>query len=163
MTCLNYRPGINTSASTIHIIYSNGNHYDALIIQGSRWENEQITLSIIDDRSTSATRPQIIQSAADNAASKTLLSASRCSKRMIADSTQDLLPVGKRLHSQSVRTLPSAYNEQLTSNDASKDKTSMNKRKREKCPYDKSKVSIASFQKFGETLLSKISTRIYLG
>jgi hypothetical protein len=37
---LNYRPSINTCASTIHIIYSNGNHYDALIFQGSRWENE---------------------------------------------------------------------------------------------------------------------------
>jgi hypothetical protein len=36
---LNYKPGINTCASTIHIIYSNGNHYDALVFQGSRWEN----------------------------------------------------------------------------------------------------------------------------
>jgi hypothetical protein len=69
----------------------------------------------------------------------------RCSKRKIADSTQDSLPIGKRHHSQSIRTLPSAYNEQLsTSNEALKDKTSMKKRKREKCPYDKSKVSQTS-------------------
>jgi hypothetical protein len=38
---LNYRPGINTCASTIHIIYSNGNHYDALIFEGSRWETNR--------------------------------------------------------------------------------------------------------------------------
>jgi hypothetical protein len=71
---LNYRPGINTCASTIYIIYSNGYHYDALIFQGSRWENEHMTLSIIGDRSTSAARPQIIQSSADNAANETSLS-----------------------------------------------------------------------------------------
>jgi hypothetical protein len=65
---LNYRPGINTCANTIHITYSNGNHYDALIFQGSRWENEQMTLSIIGDRSTSAVRPHIIQSSGDKAA-----------------------------------------------------------------------------------------------
>jgi hypothetical protein len=64
---LNYRPGINTCARTIHIIYSNGNHYDAQIFQGSRWENEQMTLSIIGDRSTSAARPHIIQSSVDKA------------------------------------------------------------------------------------------------
>jgi hypothetical protein len=127
---LNYRPGMNTCASTIHIIYSNGNHYDALIFQGSRWENEQMTLSTIGDRSTSAARPHIIQSSVDNAANETLLSTAYCSKGKIADSTQDSLPAGKRLHSQSTRTLPSAYNEQLTSNEASKDKSSMNKRKR---------------------------------
>jgi hypothetical protein len=105
---------------------------------------EQMTLSIIGDRSTSAARPHIIQSSVDNAANETLLSTTHCSKRKIADSTQDSLPVGKRLHSQPIRTLPSAYNEQLTSNEASKDKTSMNKRKREKCPYDKNKVSQVS-------------------
>jgi hypothetical protein len=136
---LNYRPGINTCASTIHIIYANRNHYDALIFQGSRWENEQMTLSITGDRSTSAARPHIIQSTVDNDADETLLSTTRCSKRKIADSTQYSLPVGKRLHSQSIRTLPSAYNEQLTANELSKDKTLMNKRKREKCPHDKSK------------------------
>jgi hypothetical protein len=96
---LNYRPGINTCACTIHIIYSNGNHYDALIFQGSRWENEHMPLSIIGDRSTSAARPQIIQSLADNAANETSLSTTCCSKRKIVDSTQDSLPVGKRLHS----------------------------------------------------------------
>jgi hypothetical protein len=141
---LNYRPGINTCARTIHIIYSNGNHYDALLFQGSRWENEQMTLSILGDRSTSATRPHIIQSSVDNAANETLLPATLGSKRKIADSTQDSMPVGKRLHSQSIRILPSASNEQLTSIHVSKDKTSMNKRKREKCPYDKSKVSQVS-------------------
>jgi hypothetical protein len=139
---LNYRPGINSCASTIHVIYSNGNHYDALIFQGSRWENEQMTLSLIGERSTSAMRPHVIQSSVNNAANETLLSTKRCSRRKIADSTQDSLPIGKKHHSQSIRTLPSAYNEQLsTSNEASKDKTSMKNRKREKCPYDKSKVS----------------------
>jgi hypothetical protein len=117
----NYRPGINSCASTIHVIYSNepnGNHYDALIFQGSRWENEQMTLSLLRDRSTSAMRPHVIQSSVDNAANETLLSTTRCSKRNIADSTQDSLPIGKRHHSQSIRTLPSAYNEQLsTSNE----------------------------------------------
>jgi hypothetical protein len=78
----------------------------------------------------------------DDAANETLLSTTRCSRRKIADSTQDSLPIGKKHHSQSIRTLPSAYNEQLsTSNEASKDKTSIRKRKREKCPYDKSEVS----------------------
>jgi hypothetical protein len=110
---LNYRPGINSCASTIHVIYSNGNHYDALIFQGSRWENEQMTLSLIGDRSTSAMRPQVIQSSVNNAANETLLSTTRCSKRKTADSTQDSLPIGKRHHSHSIRTLPSAYNEQL--------------------------------------------------
>jgi hypothetical protein len=100
-----------------------------------------MTLSIIGDCSTSAMRPHIIQSSVDNAANETLLLTTRCSKRKIADSTQDSLPIGKRHHSQSIRTLPSAYNEQLTSNEASKDKTSMKKRKREKCPYVRSKVS----------------------
>jgi hypothetical protein len=143
---LNYKPGINTCASTIHMIYPNGNHYDALIFQGSRWENEQMTLSIVGDRSTSAARPHVIQSSVDNAANETLLSTTHCSKRKIADSTHDSLPVGKRLHSkrlhsQPIRTLPSVCNEQLTSNEASKDKISMNKRKREKCPYDKNKIS----------------------
>jgi hypothetical protein len=99
-----------------------------------------MTLSIIGDRSSSATRPHIIQSSVDNAANETLLTATRCSKRKIADSTQDPLPVGKRLHSQSVRTPQSAYNEKLTSNEASKDKTTISKQKREKCPYDKSRV-----------------------
>jgi hypothetical protein len=103
-----------------------------------------MTLSIIGDRSTSAARPHIIQSSVDNAANETLLTTTRCSKRKVADSTQDSLPVGKRLHSQSITALPSAYNEQLTSNEASKDKTAMNERKREKCPYDKSKVSQVS-------------------
>jgi hypothetical protein len=141
---LNYKPDINTCASTIHIIYSNGNHYDALIFQASRWENEQMTLSTIGDRSTSAARPHIIQSSVDNAANETLLSTTHCSKRMIADSMHDSLPAGKRLHSQPITTLPSAYNEQLTANEASKDKTSMKKRKREKCPYDKNKISQVS-------------------
>jgi hypothetical protein len=103
-----------------------------------------MTLSIIGDRSTSAARPHIIQSSVDKAANETPLSTTRCSKRKIADGTQDALPVGKRLHSQPIRILPSAYNEQLTSNEASKDKTSMNKRKRKKCPCDKSKVSQVS-------------------
>jgi hypothetical protein len=103
-----------------------------------------MTLSIIGDRSISAAVPHTIQSSVDNAANETLLSTTRCSKRKVADSTQDSLPVGKRLHSQSITTLPSAYNEQLTSNEASKDKTAMNKPKREKCPYDKSKVSQVS-------------------
>jgi hypothetical protein len=103
-----------------------------------------VTLSIIGDRSTSAARPHIIQSSSDNAANETLLSTTPCNKRKIADITQDSLPVGKRLHSQSIDILPSAYNEQLTSNEASKDKTSMNKRKRKKCPYDKSNVSQVS-------------------
>jgi hypothetical protein len=141
---LNYRPGINTCASTIHLIYSNGNQYDALIFQGSRWENEQMTLSIIDDRSTSAMRPHIIQSSVDNGVNKTLISATRGIKRKVADSTQYSLFVSKRLHSQSIRTLPSTHNEQLTSNEVSKDNTSTNKRKREKCPYDRSKVLQAS-------------------
>jgi hypothetical protein len=44
-----------------------------------------------------------------NAANETLSSTTRCSKRKIADSTQDSLPVGKRVHSQSIRTLSSAY------------------------------------------------------
>jgi hypothetical protein len=56
-------------------------------------------------------------------------------------STQDPLPVGKRPHSQSIRTLPSTYNEQLTLNTASKDKNLTNRRKRKYCPYDTSKVS----------------------
>jgi hypothetical protein len=99
-----------------------------------------MTLSIIGDRSTLEARPHIIQSSVDNAANETLLSTTRCNKRKIVDSTQDSLPVGKRLYCQSIKTLPSAYNEQLTSNEASKDITSVNKRKREKCPYDKSKV-----------------------
>jgi hypothetical protein len=43
----------------IQIIYSNGNHYDALIFQGSRWENEQMTLSRIGDRSTSAATSEV--------------------------------------------------------------------------------------------------------
>jgi hypothetical protein len=72
-----------------------------------------MTLSIIGDRSTSAARPYIIQSSIDKAANESLLSTTRCSKRKIADSTQDSLPDGKNLHSQSIRTLPSAYNEQL--------------------------------------------------
>jgi hypothetical protein len=77
-----------------------------------------------------------------NAANETILLTTRCSKRKIADGTQDSLPIGKKHHSQSIRTLLSAYNEQLsTTNEASKDKTSMNKRKHGKCPYDKSKVS----------------------
>jgi hypothetical protein len=97
---------------------------------GSKWENEHMTLSIvIGDRSTSAARPHNIQSSVDNAANETPLSTTRCSKREIADSTQDSLPVGKRLHSQSIRTPPLAYNEQLTSNEASIDKTSMNEQK----------------------------------
>jgi hypothetical protein len=141
---LNYRPGINTCASTIHIIYSNGNHYDALIFQGSRWENEQMTLSIIGDRSKSAARPHIIQSSVNNAANETLLSTTCGCKRKIDVTTKDSLLVGKKPRSQSIRTLPSAYIEQLTSNEASKDKTSTNKRKRRKCPYDKSKVSQVS-------------------
>jgi hypothetical protein len=141
---LNYRPGINTCASTIHIIYSNGNHYDALIFQGSSLENEQMTLSIIGDRSTSATRPHSIQSSVDNAANGTLLSDAHCNKRKFAVSTQDSLPVGKRLHSQSIRILQSAYNKQLTSNQASKDRISMNKRQREECPSDNGKVSPVS-------------------
>jgi hypothetical protein len=138
---LNYRPGTNTCASTIHIIYSNGNHYYALIFQGSRWKNKQMTLSVIGDRLTLAARPHHIPSSANNVANETLLSITHCSKRENADETQYSLLVGKRLHSESIRTLPSAYNEQLTSNEASKDKTSiLNKRKREKCPYDKSKA-----------------------
>jgi hypothetical protein len=132
-----------------------GNHYDALIFQGSRWEYEQMTLSIIGDRSTSAAGPHIIQSSVDNAANETLLSTTRCSKRKIADSTQDSLPIGKRLHSQTIRNLPLAYNDQLTSDEVSKDKTSMNKRKREKCPYDKSKVSQVS-RNLGKPFRNKI-------
>jgi hypothetical protein len=85
---LNYRPGTNTCARTIHIIYSNGNHYDVLIFQGSRWENEQMTLSIIGDRLTSAARPHHIQSSANNVANETLLSITHCGKRKIADETQ---------------------------------------------------------------------------
>jgi hypothetical protein len=138
----NYRPGINTCASTIHINYSNGNHYDALIFQGSRCENEQMTLAIIGDRSTSATRPHILQCSIDNAENEILSSTTRCGKRKVAESTQDSLPAGKSLHSQTIE--PSAFNEQLTSNEASKDSPSMNKRKREKCPHDKSKVSQVS-------------------
>jgi hypothetical protein len=69
-----------------------------------------------------------------------LLSTTHCSKRKIADSTHNSLPAGKILHSQPITTLPSAYNEQFTANEASKDKTSVNKRKREKCSYDKNKV-----------------------
>jgi hypothetical protein len=125
------------------MIYSNGNHYDAFTFQGSRWENEQMTLSLINDRSTSATRPHIIQSSFDNAAYETLLTATRCSKRKIADSTQEPLPIGKKLHSQSIRSLQTAYNEQLnTLNEASKENASMNKRKHGK--YDKSKESEVS-------------------
>jgi hypothetical protein len=78
---LNYRPSINTCGSTIYIIYSNGNYYDALIFQGSKWENERMTLSLISDRSTSATRPHVVQSAVDNASNETLLPATYCSKR----------------------------------------------------------------------------------
>jgi hypothetical protein len=92
---LNYRPGINTCASTIHVIYSNGIHYDALIFQGSRWENEHMTLSVIGVRLTSAAMPYILQSSVDNAANETLSSTPHCSKRKTADSTQDLMPVGK--------------------------------------------------------------------
>jgi hypothetical protein len=103
-----------------------------------------MTLSIISDHSTSATRPYIIQSSVDHAANETLLSDAHCSKRKFADSTQDSLPVGKRLHSRSIRTLPSAYDEQLTSNQASIDKISMNKRQREECPYDNGKASQVS-------------------
>jgi hypothetical protein len=44
--------------------------------------------------------------------------------------------------------LPSAYNEQLTSNDASKDKTSMNQRMLEKGLYERSK-NIASLRILG--------------
>jgi hypothetical protein len=106
-------------ASTIHIIYSNGNHYyDALIFQGSTWETKQMTLSIIGDRSTSAARPQIAQSSVDNAANET----THCSKRNIADSTHDSSPARKRLRSQPIITLPPACNEQLPANEASKDK-----------------------------------------
>jgi hypothetical protein len=65
-------------------------------------------LSIIGDRLTSAARPHIIQSSVDNAANETLSSITRFSKRKIADSTQDSLPVGKRLRFQFTRTLPSA-------------------------------------------------------
>jgi hypothetical protein len=86
---------------------------------------------------------------------QTLLSTTRCSKRNIADSTQDSLPTGKRLHSQTIRTLPSAYNDQLTSNEVSEDKTSMNKRKREKCPYNKTKVSQVS-RNLGKPFRNKI-------
>jgi hypothetical protein len=69
----------------------------------------------------------MFQSSNDNAADETLLSTTHCNKRKIADSTQVSLPVGKRLHTLSIRTLPSANNEQLTFNEASRYKTSMNK------------------------------------
>jgi hypothetical protein len=104
-----------------------------------------MTLSIIGDHLTSATRPHNIQCSANSAANETLLTTTHCSKRKIADEMHYSLPVGKRLHSQSIRTLTSAYNEQLISNEASKDKNSiLNKRKREKCPYDKTDKSKAS-------------------
>jgi hypothetical protein len=67
-----------------------------------------MTLSLIGDCSTSAMRPHVIQSSVDNAANETLLLTTRCSKRKIADSTQDSLPISKRHPSQSIRTLPSA-------------------------------------------------------
>jgi hypothetical protein len=141
---LNYRSGINSCASTIHIIYSNGNYYDALKFQGSKCENEQMTLAIIGDRLTSATRPHILQSSVDNVENEIKSSTTRCGKRKNAERRQDSLRAGKRLHFQTIRTLPSSFNEQLTSNEASKDSSSINKRKREKCPYDKSKVSQVS-------------------
>jgi hypothetical protein len=103
-----------------------------------------MTLAIIGDRSTSATRPHILQSSVDNAENKILSSTTCCGKRKDAESMQDSLPAGKSLHSQTARTLPSAFNEQLTSNEASKDSSSINKRKRNKCSYDKSKVSQVS-------------------
>jgi hypothetical protein len=68
-------------------------------------------LSKIGDRSTSAARPHDIQSSVDDAANGTLLSTTHCSKRKIADCKQDFLPIGKRLHSRSIRSLPSAYND----------------------------------------------------
>jgi hypothetical protein len=52
----------------------------------------------------------------------------------------DSLSAGKILHSQPIKTLLSAYNEQLTANEASPDRTSGNKQKRENCPYDQDKV-----------------------
>jgi hypothetical protein len=101
-----------------------------------------MTLSVIGDRSTSAARPYILQSSDDNAANETLSSTPHCSKRKTADSAQDLMPVGKRLHSQS--SLPSAFNAQLTSIKATKNKISMNRRKREKSLYHKRKLTQGS-------------------